>query len=155
MSKQIGSGAAVSVTDLLPDLDVFCNRGAKDITPLWLDSLGTQPNITQNLVETISNIFDLTISPEEMVAYCCAVLAGPQFTAEFSDELQTPGPRIPITRDPELFASGVKLGAKFVWLQTFRSRSLAGFPNATMQRPDSRRIKSPISDSEDSYPEVF
>ena len=34
MSKTLGTGPAISVTDLLPDMDVFCNRGAKSDSSL-------------------------------------------------------------------------------------------------------------------------
>ena len=56
MSKTLGSGPAVSVTNCLPDMDVFCNRGAKDVAPLWLDAEGTPgANVTRGVLEHLGD----------------------------------------------------------------------------------------------------
>ena len=59
MSKTLGEGPAVTVTSCLPDMDVFCNRGAKDVIPLWRD-LGTKhANVTRGLLNLLELVLAL------------------------------------------------------------------------------------------------
>ncbi|WP_041312377.1 type ISP restriction/modification enzyme [Mycobacterium sp. JS623] len=48
-----------------------------------------------------------------------AVTAHPGYTRLFEVELETPGIRIPLTKDATLWAESVKLGKKVIWTQTF------------------------------------
>jgi hypothetical protein len=59
------------------------------------------------------------------------VAAQPAFTARFQDDLSTPGLRLPITADANLFAAAVALGREVVWLHTFGER----FADADAGRP--------------------
>lgn len=155
MSKQLGQGPAVSVTSLLPDMDVFCNRGAKDIIPLWRDKEGTQPNLTRGLLDKVASRLNRVVSVEELFSYCTAILAGPSYAAEFESELTTPGPRIPITVDPMLFNRGALLGARFIYLQTFGERWLSTERNQWKDISGSARISQPIDEDEAHYPNEF
>lgn len=118
MSKTLGAGPAVTVTNHLPDLDVFCNRGAKDIIPLWRDAGASQANITAGLLDELGSRYGHPVAPEEFFAYCVAVLAGPTYVETFEAELATPGPHIPVAEVAALFHEGASLGARYVWLQT-------------------------------------
>jgi hypothetical protein len=51
-----------------------------------------------------------------------AGLAAPDYVERFLEELEVPGPRVPITRDLELFRTAVGLGRQLVWLHTFGER---------------------------------
>lgn len=61
-------------------------------------------------------------SAEDLASYTYAVLGGQSYTRRYWSELETPGPRLPITLDPELFASGAELGARLLWLHTYAQR---------------------------------
>jgi predicted helicase len=61
-------------------------------------------------------------SPESLFAYCFGVLAGTDYTLRFQTELETPGPRVPLTRDFKLFDQMADHGAGLIWLQTFGER---------------------------------
>src|SRR5262249_31527628 len=117
MSKALGAGPAVSVTNHLPDLDFFCNRGAKDIIPLWRDRTAQEANITTGLLDALGSCYGHRVTPEELFAYCVAVLASPWYVQTFEAELATPGPRIPLPAAVRLFREGARLGYSFVWLQ--------------------------------------
>lgn len=41
---------------------------------------------------------------------------------EFWEALETPGPHLPITKDPQLFAEGAALGRALLWLHTYGER---------------------------------
>ena len=40
----------------------------------------------------------------------------------FWNELETPGPRVPLTKDGVTFAEAAKLGRKLIWLHTYAER---------------------------------
>jgi len=62
------------------------------------------------------------VRADELLAYIAGVVAHPGFTAEFGEELATPGVRVPITKERTLWDKAVKLGRTSVWLQTYGAR---------------------------------
>jgi hypothetical protein len=123
LTNVLGEGPSAVVTALIPDLDHFRGSfGAKHIIPLWRNSQANQPNITPGVLEVISNILNYNIHPEDFFAYCYAILASPKYVKEFWHELETPGPRIPITKNRDLFIKVVEIGRTLVWLHTYGER---------------------------------
>lgn len=155
MSKQLGIGPAVGVSHCLPDMDVFCNRGAKDVIPLWRDSAATQPNIPNGLLARLKSQLELHITPEDVFCYCIAILAGPCYGDLFKKELATPGPRIPITTDSALFRRGVLLGAQFIWLQTYGMRWIPALKNPHKKLTGSAKVAIEIPEGKEAYPTTF
>ena len=66
------------------------------------------------------------ITVERLFAYVFGVLAGADYTERFHDELETPGPRVPLSSDPALFESMAAHGEQLLWLQTFGERFTDG-----------------------------
>lgn len=155
MSKQLGDGPAICFTASLPDMDVFCNRGAKDIIPLWRDPSATQPNVTSGVIDKISSFLGLKVQEEDLLCYCAAVLGSPHYAEMFEEELTIPGPRIPISKDRLLFKEGVNLGAQFIWLQTYGERWLLSTKNPNKQLSGKARVAEAIPEVEAGYPEDF
>jgi hypothetical protein len=123
LTNVLGEGASAVVTALIPDLHHFRGSfGGKNIIPLWRNSQANQPNITPGVLEVISNILNCNIHPEDFFAYCYAILATPKYVKEFWHELETPGPRIPITKNRDLFIKVVEIGRTLVWLHTYGER---------------------------------
>lgn len=123
LSTVLGTGPAAMVAANVPDLHHFRGSfGGKDIVPLWKDSSATQPNITRRLLEALSATLDIPVRPEDLFAYCYAVLSAPNYTDRFSEDLAVPGPRIPLTKNSVLFARAVELGRRLVALHTFGER---------------------------------
>jgi hypothetical protein len=141
ITKPLGNGPAATLTTFVPDKDFFCGRGGKDIIPLFRDSKGT-PNVSPGTLETISLVHkegDSEASPVSLVdlfAYCYAVLSGSDYTHRFAKELETPGPRLPITADPVLFRETVELGKQLVWLSTFGDRFAGEGASESVRRED-------------------
>lgn len=155
MSKPLGLGPAATVTSCLPDMDVFCNRGAKDIVPLWRDRAGKEANVTHNLLSILSDALGIRVRPEDLFCYCVAILGSPHFVAKFESELASPGIRIPIAKSADTFQMGASLGARFVWLQTFGERWLgSGTPPDTRLRGRAR-VRKHIASGAEEYPETF
>jgi len=124
----LGGGPAAVVSTMVPDLDHFRGSyGGKDVIPLFRDADGT-PNSDPALLERISELLGLpedsyqSVTPSSLFTYCFGVLAGTDYTNRFSDELEQPGPRIPISQNRVLFDAMAAHGEELLWLQTFGER---------------------------------
>ncbi len=151
-TKVIGSGPAAVATSSIPDLDYFCGRGAKDIIPLWRDAEATEANITQGLLEPISQTHGTLISAEQFFAYVYGVLAQPAYVKRFWDELELPPPRLPITKDPDLFTRVAEHGARLIYLHTYGERFGGPDDDGLVPQGDARSTKAV---SQEEYPAGF
>ncbi|MGJ7905509.1 type ISP restriction/modification enzyme [Actinopolyspora sp. H202] len=116
-SHEISDGPGLVFTSLLPDLHHFNNRGGRALPLFHPDG---SANLAPKFKEALAEILDLNqIESEDVIAYVAAVVAHPDFTTRFSDELTTPGIRIPITLDADLWQEAVTLGRQIVWLHTY------------------------------------
>lgn len=103
LSTALGYGAALTVSSDLPDLHYFCGRGGKDVIPLYRDAARTKPNITGGLLDALGKEFGSMPSAEDLAAYIYAVLGNQSYTRRFWNELETSGPRVPLTRNGKNF----------------------------------------------------
>lgn len=127
MTNKLGLGPAATLSTAVPDFHYFAGRGGKDVIPLYRDARRT-PNadprllsaITQQLQRVDASASQVTV--EALFAYAFGILSGTDYTERYHSELDTPGPRIPITATPDLFKRMVAHGNKLIWLQTFGER---------------------------------
>jgi hypothetical protein len=154
LTEVLGSGPAATVASDVPDLHYFSGRGGKDIVPLWRDARATAPNITQGLLDLLSEAYGEPVAPEDLFAYAYSLLASPAYVEKYWDELTIPGPRLPITREPELFRRGVELGRNLICLHTYGERCGVARAKDVVQRGKARYTKG-IPDTPDKYPEDF
>lgn len=122
LTDVLGEGPAAVAAGYIPDLHHFCNRGAKDVIPLWRDAAATEPNLTAGLLEVLAGAYGLAVAAEDLFAYAYSVLASPDYVRRFWDELTLPGPRLPLTKDAELFTRTAALGRRLLWLHTYGER---------------------------------
>lgn len=131
LTNKLGVGPAATVSAFVPDFHHFAGRGGKDVVPLYRDAEGT-PNADPALLTALAALHRETddsageVTVERLFAYVFGVLAGTDYTARFHEELDTPGPRIPVTADPALFSAMVEHGEQLLWLQTFGERFANG-----------------------------
>jgi hypothetical protein len=154
ITKMLGVGPAMIVTSDLPDLDVFCGRGGKDVIPLYCDASGTKPNVTHGLLDALGRELGFTPSAEDLAAYVYAVLGGQSYTRRFWNELETPGPRVPLTKDRATFAQVAKLGRKLIWLQTYAERFRGEGRGEEIPQGEATTVKGISSDTE-CYPTEY
>jgi hypothetical protein len=125
MTGQISDGPAMTCFVDVPDLHCFHGRGGKDLLPVYRDKSGT-PNSDPELLKRLSEVFGVgsknPVTHESLVAYIFGVLAGTDYATRYSEELKVPGPRVPITRNTDLFIEMVEFGEYLLWLQTFGIR---------------------------------
>lgn len=122
LTKVLGAGPAATVSAHVPDLDFFCNRGGKDVIPLWRDAEAKTANITAGFVAALKTAHGKAPSPEDIFAYAYAVLANPGYVKRYEEELQVPGPRLPVTKDKVMFDRGAALGRELLRWHTYGER---------------------------------
>jgi hypothetical protein len=114
-------GPAITLTDLVPDLDHYNGRGGR-VYSLWRDRDAKQPNVKPALLVHLAKVYGHAVQAEDVMAYLAAVMAHPAFTARFKDDLIRPGLHVPLTADAKLFAEAVALGAEVIWLHCYGER---------------------------------
>lgn len=143
----LSRGPALTLTTNVPDLHYFRGSyGAKDIIPLYRDKSATQPNIVNNLLETLAAQYHTTeVTPEDFSAYVYAVLAHNGFTETFHEELESKEIRIPLTKDATLFSRAVKIGQRLIWLHSYGERLVPQGQIRGKIPPGSTKCVAPIS----------
>ncbi|HCT80685.1 MAG TPA: hypothetical protein DGG94_05180 [Micromonosporaceae bacterium] len=115
-SQPIDAGPGLVFTALIPDLHHFNGRGGRALPLLHPDS---SPNVPAGLLAALSTAFERDVTAQDLLAYIAGTVAHPAYTKTFADQLNTPGIRIPMTSDPDLFDEAVTLGRKVIWAHTY------------------------------------
>ncbi|MGC5036317.1 type ISP restriction/modification enzyme [Streptomyces sp. DT190] len=116
-SHEISSGPALVATALLPDTHHFNGRGGRVHPVLHPDG---SANVPTGLLRYLASVLGLDeVLVHDLAAYAVAVAGHSAFTEQFAEELLTPGVRLPLTRDPELWNEAVRVGREFLWTATY------------------------------------
>lgn len=130
------SGPAVSMTANIPDLHHYKGSFGGRVFPLYVDASGTNPNILPGVIEFLSKRWKVKIEAADVLAYIAGIAAHPAYTLKFGNNLSTPGLRIPLTGEKNLFMKAVEIGRTVVWLHTFGER----FADPTKGKPSKPRL---------------
>jgi len=150
-----GHGQICSVSPAIPDQHSFRGSfGGKDVIPLYRDAAGTEPNVTAGLLDALGKEHSTTPSPEDLAAYVYALLGGQSYTRRFWNELETPGPRVPMTKDGATFAEAANLGRKLIWLHTYAERFRGDGRGDDVPQGKATTVKGVSSDPV-HYPEEY
>jgi len=150
----LGLGPAAAISACIPDLHYFCGRGGKDIIPLWRDAKASQANLTGGLLGVLNPCLG-EVTPEDFFAYCYALLSTPAYVETFSEELTVPGPRVPVTKDRELFQQAARLGRKLIWLHTYGERFVPSDQGRGEVPQGRARNPLAVPGEPENYPEDF
>ena len=155
LTKDLGFGPALLATPHIPDLDIFCNRGGKDVIPLWRDAAATQANVTAGILEHLSALYGRAVEAPDVFAAVYALLFPRAYVERFADELLIPGPRVPLPADVAAFEQAANLGHQLIRLHTWNERDLRnGAPTHKVTAGDAS-YEIPISPKPEDYPETF
>ena len=156
LSEPLGLGPSMSVSAYVPDLNYFCGRGGH-IIPLYKDADGKEPNITSGLLEILSRELGIAVTAEDLAAYVYAIMSAPKYVETYSEELVIPSPRIPISKNPDMFSEAVTHGRHLICLHTFGERFLPqGARGGQLPQGAARCVKGKdIPNSEEEYPVDF
>uniref|UniRef100_UPI0028D77D23 type ISP restriction/modification enzyme n=1 Tax=Kocuria palustris TaxID=71999 RepID=UPI0028D77D23 len=106
----------LSFSGLLPDMHHFNNRGGRVLPMLNPD--GT-PNLATGLLDALTHRLGAETTGPDVTAYVAGITGHPGYVEAFDDELRTPGIRVPLTTDRDLWDRAVKLGRKVLWCHTY------------------------------------
>ncbi len=158
-ARLASTGPAATATTAIPDLHHFDGRGGKDIVPLYRDVTGTA-NVTNGLLDAVTAVHRQAdtdaplVTAERLFAYTYGVLAGTDYTTRFAEGLATPGPRIPLTADPQVFAAMADLGTELLWLHTYAERNTDGRP-PRLPRPTGLEWTAPVHNMPISFEQIL
>jgi hypothetical protein len=154
-TEALGPGQGMIASASVPDLHHFRGSfGGKDVIPLYRDAAGTDPNVTTGLLAALGVAHGTAPTAEDLAAYVYAVLGGQSYTRRFWNELETPGQRLPITKDAATFAEAAALGRKLIWLHTYAERFRSADRGDEIP-PGAAKIIKGVSDNPAQYPEAF
>lgn len=156
LTNVLGEGPAATAAAELPDLHHFRGSfGGKDVIPLWRDSEATDPNVTAGLLELLTDSLGPSVTPEDLFAYAYAILATPAYVERFSEELAVPGPRIPVTKNSDLFRRTIELGRELIRLHTYGERYVLDGESTSDVLHGRARCLRAVPSTPEGYPESF
>ena len=151
----LSNGPALVAAAAIPDLHHFRGSlGGRGVIPLYRDAAATEPNVTAGLLERLGNEYGATPSEVDLAAYLYAVLGGQSYTQRFWNELETPGPRVPLTKDRGTFSEAVAHGRRLIWLHTYAHRLQGDGRGAEVPSGNAKSSKG-VSTDPARYPEVY
>ena len=142
-SKPITNGPGVVFSSLIPDTHHF--RGSQGGRTLPVLHPGGRPNVANGLLGALSTIAGRTVSVYDLVAYIAGVTSHPAYTEHFEDELSTPGIRIPITTNADLFQRAIDLGREVIWLHSYGDAFSEGHGEIRYPVGDPRRVSNIVA----------
>ena len=155
LTMTLGRGPATIVAADIPDRHYFSGRGQKDVIPLWRDRGASKPNVTKGLLKKLAESYGESVLAEDLFAYCYGVLSHPVYTGIFATELEGSGPRVPVTKDTDLYHQARDLGKKLIWFHTYGERLVPdGIKVGTVPPGQASCIRG-IPDDPEHYPEKF
>jgi hypothetical protein len=152
----IEAGPGLTFSSLVPDIHHYNGRGGR-VLPLYRDPSALVPNFAPGLTQAIGRRLEATINGNDLLAYIAGVVAHPGYTARFSEELKTPGIRVPLTADLALWTQAAEFGRTILWLHTYGERftdAAGGRPKGAPKLPSERRPKvvATIPDTPEEMP---
>jgi hypothetical protein len=103
----------------------------------------------------LTSLYGAAVSAEDLFAYVVGIAAHPGYTERFQSDLSTPGLRIPLTADTQLFREVAEIGRRVIWLHTFGERMAdanRGRPLGPPRLPANRRPRVPAAGAIPSDP---
>jgi hypothetical protein len=156
LTDVLGEGPSAIATNLLPDLHHFRGSfGGAHVIPLWRNRSATSANVVKGLLTKLSEAYGQPVAPEAFFAYAYAVLFTPQYVQRFWDELTIPGPRLPITKDVDVFVRGVELGQRLLYLHTYGERFAPAGSKKGKVPAGKARCKTGTPAAPEQYPNAY
>ncbi|WP_326821605.1 type ISP restriction/modification enzyme [Streptosporangium sp. NBC_01756] len=143
----IETGPGLVFTAFVPDMHHFNGRGGR-VLPLYRDRAAGAANLAPGLLRLLTERLGQSVTAADLLAYLAAATAHSGYTVRFAEELHTPGVRVPLTADPELWAQAVQLGKRVLWLHTYGERfvdATDGRPAGPPKPPAAQRAKAQVA----------
>lgn len=129
-----GGNTQFFVTDLVTDKSVISSADNANIFPLYFypntekkpGNVLTAPfsNLSQKFLSAIREKLGYTPTPEAIFYYAYSVFHSPTYRQRYAEFLKIDFPRLPLTRDNEIFTALAKKGEELVALHLMKSKKL-------------------------------
>ena len=154
-TEALASGPGIIASSSVPDLHHFRGSfGGKDIIPLYRDAAGIEANVTSGLIDILRVQYGTSPTVEDIAGYVYALLGGQSYTRRFWNELETPGPHVPLTKDRSIFFHASRLGQKLIWLHTYAKCFKGVDRNDEVPKGKATTVKG-VSTRPNQYPTEF
>jgi hypothetical protein len=152
----LGNGPAMTACYNIPDRHHFRGSyGGKDIIPLYRDSKSNESSISTDLLQCLNKQLGIEVLPEDLLSYTYGILAHPDFTRRFADNLKTREIRVPITKDRRLFQTARDIGKRLLWLHTYGERFVPTGKRKGVIPTGTTKCTKAVPESNDRYPEKY
>ena len=113
------------ISNKIVDLNLFY-RGGTTIFPLYLYIKNNTkiPNINSELIKVLDEFYDKKPTPEEIFYYIYAVLYSNTYRTKYAEFLKIDFPRVPFTKDYDLFKKMGEMGNMLADLHLLKSDEL-------------------------------
>jgi len=111
---------------------------------------GKQPNISSELFTTLSKVYKKEPTPEDIFYYIYAVLYSNIYRIKYAEFLKIDFPRVPFTKDYELFSKMAEYGQNLVDLHLLKSAEIDQ-PIAKFQGKANERVEKLRYDEKEKY----
>lgn len=151
-SVQLRGGPGLVFSSLIPSNGYF--KGSEGGRTAAMMHPNGEPNSAPGLLEALSAHYGHKNSIDTVFPYLAGVLSHSGFTRFFSSELETPGIRVPITKDSSLWEQAVELGKEILWLHTYAERMKdpsRGRGDSVLDLPERVSYLSTVTELADDY----
>lgn len=149
----ITDGPAITFAAYVPHAHHFNSRGGR-VLPLYKDPQANMPNVAPGLLRYLSQVLREPVLAEDLIAYIAAVVSHSGYTRRFRKDLATPGIRIPLSRNPQLWEQALEIGRQVIRLHTYGKRFAdQEAPKPSLASEDTPKIVTPIPSSEQDMPD--
>jgi hypothetical protein len=121
-AQPLGKGPGVVFAAFVPDMDHFKGSAGGRVLPLYRDRAAASANVAPGLTHLLAGRLGYSVTAADVLAYIAAVTSHEGYTTAFREQLRTPGVRVPLTADLELWVHAVQLGKRVIWLHTYGER---------------------------------
>ncbi len=128
-------------------LYLYADIDKKDLFSHTKESEEKKPNISFELFNALSKTYNKEPSPEGVFHYIYAVLYSNIYRTKYAEFLKIDFPRIPFTKDYELFCKMAEYGQKLVGLHLLKSTEL-DLPTAKFQGKGGNKVQKLKYDEE-------
>ena len=142
-SQVVRTGPGIVVGALLPDQHCFKGSEGGRVLPVFHPD--GRATCGTKLLGVLTECLGVQVTGLDLLCYVAAVASHPGYTATFAAQLETPGVRVPLTADAELFTRAVELGREVVWASTYGERCAdpdAGRPQGDITLPAGQNPKN-------------
>ncbi len=159
------------IADMISDLNYISNLGGGTVFPLWLypetdkkdmfshlESGERKPNLSAKLVEALTEAYGEEPTPEAVFYYIYGVLYANSYRSKYAEFLKADFPKVPFTKDYDLFLKIGELGKRLVDLHLMQSAELdspiaklRGSGDCKVERPSYNRDEKRIYINKSQY----